>query len=159
MHLGSIYLVANDFEKSISFYEKLLEMPMSFCNKDRFAGFEFECHCICILNAHFDAEHPEKIVKKGKFLELFEDCPTIALAPNTHKFAFNFWVEDLRKTYERIKKLNITEKLGNINYFFYVSPYYSFQMADPDGNIIEVTGDYKPEEGEFEEGSYSISDC
>jgi lactoylglutathione lyase len=26
-----------------------------------------------------------------------------------------------------------------------------FQLTDPDGNIIEVTGSYAPEEGEFNE--------
>jgi lactoylglutathione lyase len=29
MHLGSIYLVVRDFDKSIQFYEKLLEMSVS----------------------------------------------------------------------------------------------------------------------------------
>lgn len=29
IHLGSIYLIVRDFEKSISFYEQLLSMPVS----------------------------------------------------------------------------------------------------------------------------------
>ena len=37
MHLGSIYLIVNDFEKTITFYEKLLEMPVTRRNMDRFA--------------------------------------------------------------------------------------------------------------------------
>jgi catechol 2,3-dioxygenase-like lactoylglutathione lyase family enzyme len=32
MHFGSIYLVVNDFEKSLAFYEKLLEMPVTGCS-------------------------------------------------------------------------------------------------------------------------------
>ena len=66
-------------------------------------------------------------------------------------FVFNFWDEDLRAEYERVKGLNITENLSGINYICYVTPYYYFQLTDPDGNIIEVTGSYTPEEGEFDE--------
>lgn len=28
-------------------------------------------------------------------------------------------------------------------------PYYYFQVEDPDGNVIEITGEYMPKEGEF----------
>lgn len=42
MHLGSIYLIVNDFDKSVDFYEKLLEMPVTSKNMDRFAQFDFE---------------------------------------------------------------------------------------------------------------------
>jgi len=31
-----------------------------------------------------------------------------------------------------------------------VSPYYFFQLTDPDENIIEITGSYTPKKGEFE---------
>jgi len=66
----------------------------------------------------------------------------IALAPNTHKFAFNFRHEDLQAEYDRIKGLNITENITGIKYVCYTAPYYFFQFTDPDGNIIEVTGNY-----------------
>jgi lactoylglutathione lyase len=42
LHLGSIYLVVNDFKKSIGFYEKLLEIPVTSRNMDRFAEFIFD---------------------------------------------------------------------------------------------------------------------
>jgi hypothetical protein len=32
-----------------------------------------------------------------------------------------------------------------------VHPYYYFQLSDPGSNIIEVTGQYSPKEGEFDE--------
>ena len=150
MHLGSIYLVVNDFEKSIGFYENLLEIPVTFRNMDRFAEFEFEGHCISLLNAHFDAENPEKIVTKGVDTDSSDNLRATALAPNTHKFALNFWTEDLRTEYERIKELDMTEKLSKITYICCVAPYYSFQLSDPDGNVIEVNGSYTPKEGEFD---------
>lgn len=74
---------------------------------------------------------------------------SIAKAPNSRKFVLNFWDENLRNEYQRVKSLGITDNLTKINYFYNVSPYYYFQLTDPDGNIIEVTGDYILEEGEF----------
>ena len=151
MHLGSIYLIVNNFEKSIAFYEKLLEMSVTSMNMSRFAQFVFEGHNISIMNGHFDNDHPDKVVHKGDYTDSFDDMKDIALAPNTHKFVLNFWDEDLRKEHERVKGLNISENISNIKYVCNVSPYYYFQMTDPDGNIIEVTGDYIPKNGEFDE--------
>ena len=151
MRLGSIYLIANDFEKSIAFYEKLLEIPVTSKNMNRFAQFVFYGHNISIMNGHFDTENPDKVVNKGEPDDWLEDVKTRALAKNTHKFVFNFCNEDLRSEYKRIKSLNITENLSKIKYFCYVAPYYYFHLTDPDGNIIEVAGGYTPVEGEFDE--------
>lgn len=151
MHLGSIYLIVDDFRKSISFYEKLLEMPVTNENKDRFAQFIFEGHNISIMNGHFDADNPDKVIRKGECSDVFDNSVHKTLAPNTHKFVFNFWDEDLRAEHERIKDLNITKNLSKIKYFRYVSPYYHFHLTDPDDNVIEVTGDYTPVDGEFNE--------
>ena len=115
MHLGSIYLIVNDFEKSIAFYKKLLEIPLTSENNGRFASFEFEGHCISIMNGHFDMEHPDKVVRKGSTTDSAADLRAIALSPNTHKFVFNFWDEDLRAEYERVKGLNISDNLSGIN--------------------------------------------
>ena len=151
MHLGSVYLIVNDFAKSIAFYEKLLEIPLGAENNGRFVSFSFEGHRISLLNAHFDAENPEKVVRKGEAPDFGTPLGEIALAPNTQKFVFNFWVEDLRAEYERIRTLGITDHLSGILYVCYVAPYYYFPLTDPDGNMIEVTGAYVPEEGEFDE--------
>lgn len=151
MHLGSIYLIVNDFNKSIGFYEKLLEMSATGRNMDRFAQFIFEGHNISIMNGHFDTEHPDKVIHKGEHTDSFDDLCSIALAPNTHKFVLNFWDEDLQSEYERVKSLDITATLTKIKYVCNVSPYYFFQLTDPDGNIIEVTGNYIPKSGEFDD--------
>ena len=151
MHLGSIYLIVNDFDKSIAFYEKLLDIPLSSENNGRFASFSFDNQRISIMNGHFDTDNPGKVTQKGEYTELFDDLRSKALAPNTYKFVFNFLTEDLRSEYERIKELNITENLSKIKYVCYVAPYYFFHLTDPDGNIIEVTGKYTPKNDEFEE--------
>ncbi len=148
MHLGSIYLIAKDFEKSVKFYEALLERPVSKKNMDRFAMFNFEGNCIAIMNAYFDSDHPDQVVHKGEFNEYFDDLPEIAALPNSRKVVLNFWDEDLRKEYKRVKELAISDNLTQIKYVCNVAPYYYFQLTDPDGNVIEVTGDYVPTEAE-----------
>lgn len=151
MHLGSIYLIVNDFEKSIAFYEKLLKMSVTSKNMNRFAQFIFEGHNISIMNGHFDTDYPDKVVHKGDYTDSVDDLKNIALAPNTRKFVLNFWDDDLLREHERVKGLNISETLTNIKYICNVSPYYYIQMNDPDGNVIEVTGAYTPKDGEFDE--------
>jgi len=79
MHLGSIYLIVNDFEKSIAFYEKLLEIPVTNRNMSRFAQFVFEGHNISIMNGHFDTDHPDKVVHKGEHTNLFDDLKILRL--------------------------------------------------------------------------------
>lgn len=151
MHLGSIYLIVRDFHKSIIFYEKLLQMPVTKKNMDRFAMFDFEGKCIALMNGYFDSENPDKVIHEGEYLEYFDDLETISTLPNSRKSVLNFWDENLREEYNRVKELDITDNITKIKYVCNVSPYYYFQLTDPDGNIIEVTGDYHPEAGEFDE--------
>jgi lactoylglutathione lyase len=53
----------------------------------------------------------------------------------------NFYTEDLRTEYERIKKLNICE-ISEIMYVNITEPYYYFNIYDPEGNTIEISGNY-----------------
>jgi lactoylglutathione lyase len=118
---------------------------------DRFAEFIFEGHNISIMNGHFDKDNPSKVIHKGEYTDFCDDLHSIALAVNTHKYVLNFWDENLRAEYERVKGLNISKNITKIKYVYNVSPYYYFQLTDPDDNIIEVTGSYTPMEGEFDE--------
>lgn len=56
MHLGSIYLIVRDFDKSIDFYEKLLQIPVTAKNMNRFAMFDFEGKCIAIFSLQIQME-------------------------------------------------------------------------------------------------------
>ena len=56
------------------------------------------------------------------------------------KFVLNFWIDDLLMEYERIKSLNIG---GMTNIKFVHTDYWCFHLRDPDGNAIEITGDYE----------------
>lgn len=150
MRLGSIYLVVDDFEASIAFYEKLLDMPLSTPNNGRFVSFYFCGHCISLMNGHFDAQNPEKVVKKGNLAGWADVSPPGDHDPETRRFALNFWSDDLRAEHQRIKPLNLSPHLSEINYLCYVAPYYYFCLTDPDGNMIEIAGNYSHAPGEFD---------
>ncbi len=53
----------------------------------------------------------------------------------------NFNVSNLNMEYDRIMKLGI----GNVSEIMYINivqPYYCFMVEDPDGNLLEITGEY-----------------
>lgn len=51
----------------------------------------------------------------------------------------------MKSEYERIKSLGI----GPVSEIMYVNvhmPYYYFNVMDPDGNVLEITGRYEMED-------------
>ncbi len=150
MHLGSVYLIVRDFNKSIRFYEQLLEIPVTRRNKDRFAQFIFDQQNISLMNGYFDTEHTDQVVRKGSYDIEFDDMGRIADAVNTNKFVLNFWTEDLRIERQRIMAAGFADKVTSVKYINAGQPYYYFQVMDPDNNIIEITGSYVPGKGELE---------
>jgi len=122
IHLGSIYLIATNFEKSIKFYEKLLSMKVSTRNcGDKFAEFFFDNKCIALMNENNLPGHK------------ISDC-------GDYKFVLNLWVEDLALEYKRLKRLNIGEMTEIIKVH---EAYYYLHLRDPDNNVIEITGTYE----------------
>lgn len=121
VHLGSIYLIARDFEKSISFYEKLLSMTVSTRNcGNKFAEFFFDNKCLSLMNeSNLIGHHYEE---------------------GDYKFVLNFWVEDLAREYNRLKESGIGEmtEIQKVH-----EGYYYFHIFDPDHNVCEVTGGYE----------------
>ena len=121
IHLGCIYLIARDFEKSISFYEKFLSMTVSTQNcGNKFAEFFFDNTCLAIMN---------EINLPGLH---YEDGP--------YKSVLNFWVEDLQREYDRLVEMNIG-KMTEISKVH--EGYYYFNLYDPDNNVCEITGGYE----------------
>ena len=52
----------------------------------------------------------------------------------------NFWVEDLRREYQRLRELGI----GRMTEIEKVHKgYYYFDIYDPDQNVCEITGGYE----------------
>lgn len=140
MRWGSIYLIVKDFDQSISFYEKVLDMKVSAVNGKRFAMFQNDGINLCLMNAYYDRENRSRIVTKGEYWEIYDNYCEIAKSTNNRKVFINLGVEDLKAEYDRIKELGIAEQLTEIRFINAFSPYWYFCFLDPDGNPIEVTG-------------------
>ena len=113
-----MYLIVKDFGRSVDFYEKLLCMRVSTVGVNRFAQFFFDGICMSIMNEAHLSGHD------------YSGC-------GDHKFVLNFWIADLNAEYERVKSLNIGRVTEIISPH---SDYYFFNVYDPDGNVIEITG-------------------
>lgn len=142
MHSGSIYLVVRDFEKSLEFYEKILNRNISATSGNRFAVFNYEGLNLCLMNGYYDSQNKEKLTTKGEYCSLYDDLEQIVNSENTRKIFINLEVEDLQAEYDRISNLGIATNLTSIRYINVYFPYWYFNFMDPDGNPIEITGKY-----------------
>lgn len=142
MRCGSIYLVVKDFEKSVSFYEKVFDMKVSGANGTRFAVFNNPGLNLCIMNGYYDRENPSQVKTKGEYWEIYDNLSNIADNANPRKVFINLSVEDLKAEYNRIKELGIATQMTEIRLINVFSPYWYFIFMDPDGNPIEITGNY-----------------
>lgn len=142
---GSIYLVVKKFNMSLEFYKQLLEKDVTAQNKTRFAIFDVNGLCLCLMNGYFDAENPEQITTTGKYYEEYDNMVAIAEKENPGKVVINLGTDNLRAEYERIRRLGIAGKLTDIRSINAGKPYYYFCLQDPDGNTVEITGPYEEE--------------
>lgn len=145
MRYGSIYLVVKDFDKSVSFYEKVFDMKVSAANGKRFAMFNNSGLNLCLMNGYYDSENPGQVITKGEYWEIYDNQSEIADSVNTRKVFINLGVEDLKAEYNRIKELGIATQMTEIRFINVFSPYWYFTFMDPDGNPIEITGGYTEE--------------
>lgn len=97
MRYGMIYLVVKDFQRSLDFYKKVLDMQVSETNGERFAVFNNDGLNICLLNGYYDAKHPEQIEKKGESFPIYDDTVSIVDSENSRKAFINIVVSDLQK--------------------------------------------------------------
>lgn len=142
MQSGSIYLVVRDFEKSLEFYEKILNRKVSATSGNRFAVFNYEGFNLCLMNGYYDSQNKEKVTTKGEYCSLYDDLEQIVNSENTRKIFINLEVEDLQTEYDRISNLGIATNLTSIRYINVYFPYWYFNFMDLDGNPIEITGKY-----------------
>lgn len=140
MKLGITYICVNDIEKSLKFYKLLLQKEPLYCNDDRWIAFDCG-NQIALYNKKYD----EKLLKISKNIHFNQAyINDFFKEESVHKnniVIFNFEVEDLKSEYERIKSL----KLGKVSEIMYVNvhmPYYYFNVIDPDGNVLEISGKY-----------------
>lgn len=125
LHLGSFYLVVKDFERSVQFYEKLLNIKIdNRCRSgNKFVEFYIDGRCLALMNESNIEGH----------------CTDLN---SPYKFVQNYWVEELQTEYERVKSLNIGEMTEILEAY---PTYHYFHLTDPDNNIIEITGGYHME--------------
>ncbi|MCI7042240.1 MAG: VOC family protein [Lachnospiraceae bacterium] len=143
MSWGSIYLVVKDFDKSLDFYEKVLDMKVSATNGKRFAMFNNPGLNLCLMNGYYDEQFPEQKETRGPSYDEYDNMSEIANSTNTKKVFINLGVEDLDKEYQRLLDLGIGMNMTPIRYINVFSPYWYFTFMDPDGNPIEITGGHK----------------
>ena len=116
-----LYLIVKDFNKSIHFYEQLLQRRAIMIGHNRFAQFRFNGNCILsIMNEKYLDNH-----------ETQHHTP--------HKFALNLWTTDLGAEFKRIKDLHIGPFTDITSYH---PAYHYFNLVDPDYNLIEITGEF-----------------
>ena len=139
MTLGTVYIYVNDLKRSIDFYSKLLQEKPLKSNDDRWVQFSNK---IALYNKLYDAKiigkEPSERFNKAYIDEFFRDIGE----KKNNLVVFNFEVDDLKSEYVRLKELNI----GEVSEMMYVNvhmPYWYFNITDPDGNTLEITGKYQ----------------
>ncbi len=139
MVLGTTYIFANDIRKSVDFYRQLLQEEPYKENEDRWVQFGNK---IALYNKSYDAriigKEPDERFNQAYIDDFYKDTGE----PKNNLVVFNFEVEDLKAEYERLKALNI----GEVSELMYVNvhmPYWYFNIIDPDGNTLEITGKYE----------------
>ena len=139
MRLGTTYIYVSDIKKSVDFYSKLLQEKPIKANDDRWVQFS---NSIALYNKAYDAkiigQAPNDKFNKAYIDEFFRDTGE----RKNNLVVFNFDVDDLKSEYIRLKELNI----GEVSEMMYVNvhmPYWYFNIIDPDGNTLEITGKYE----------------
>lgn len=139
MILGTMYIFVSDMTKSVRFYKELLQEEPLYANDDRWVQFSNK---IALYNKNYDVriigKEPSIKFNQAYINDFYRDTGN----PKNNIVVFNFEVEDLRKEYERLKAVNI----GEVSELMYVNvhmPYWYFNIFDPDGNTLEITGKYE----------------
>lgn len=136
MELISTYIETSDFNKSIEFYKKILQIePIVYC-ENRWVEFEVG-NKISLYNKKFDEE---RINNSSNYNQAYvDDFNKEKGVRKNNIVTFNFYTDDLNSEYERIKALNIS--VSDVMYVNIVEPYYYFNVTDPDGNVLEICSD------------------
>ena len=139
MTLGTTYILVRDLKKSLDFYSELLQEKPLYANDDRWVQFSNK---IALYNSSYDAQIIGKDAGDRFNQAYLDDFYKDKGAPKNNLVIFNFVVDDLKQEYERLKKANI----GEISELMYVNihmQYWYFNIVDPDGNVLEITGKYE----------------
>lgn len=138
MRLATTYICVKDIEKSLYFYKTLLNQEPLYCNDNRW--ITFDCgNYLSLYNEQYDLDLIENKLDHNKFNQAYRETLLQEEIRHNDIVVFNFEVDDLRQEYQRLKALQI----GELSEMYYVNihiPYWYFTIKDPDGNILEITG-------------------
>lgn len=144
MELCCTYIETDKFDEVVNFYEKIFEIKGNVYTENRWIEFDYG-NKLAIYNRQYDIEKINKNKTENNFSKTYIE--NFKKSNNENKnniITLNFYAENLNKEYERIKNLN----MGNISEIMYVNitePYYYFNIFDPEGNTIEICGNYTKE--------------
>lgn len=142
MELACTYIETDKFEEVIKFYEQILQVKPKIYTKERWVEFNIG-NKLAIYNINYDIkqlqDNNNKNIKYNQaYIKNFNTKPKNSI---NNVITLNFYTEDLNKEYERIKNLNICN-ISEIMYVNITEPYYYFNIHDPEGNILEICGDF-----------------
>ncbi len=141
MELCSIYIETDKFDEVVNFYEKIFQKKGSVYTKNRWIEFDFG-NKLSIYNRLYDVEKIKNNTNSINFNKQYIDNFQTQKERNFNNIiTLNFYTTDLKKEYNRIKKLNLCE-VSEIMYVNITEPYYYFNIYDPEGNTIEIFGEY-----------------
>jgi lactoylglutathione lyase len=140
MKLYSTYIETDKFDEVVEFYEKIFQTKGNIYTKNRWIEFDFG-NKLAIYNRLYD----EKKIKSEELKDCYNDeyIKNFNIDRGEKKnniVTFNFYTSNLKKEYERIKKINICN-MSEIMYVNITEPYYYFNIFDPEGNTIEICSD------------------
>ena len=137
------YFIVKDMAASVAFYKAFFGQEPIGGQPERFAIFSVGNTGLALYNPTYD----DKLIESGADLDKHFNSAYLANKETSITYGnnviLNFTVTDLAVEHERVLKLNIG-KVSEIMYVNIAMPYWFFWLNDPDGNCLEITGDYKP---------------
>ncbi len=139
MRLGTFYIITQNVDKSVDFYSKLLQEQPIFSNENRWIQFS---NFIAVYNPSYDKRIIPDKANENFNQAYIDDVNENRGEQKNNTAVVNFIVDDLDAEYKRLKELNIG-KVSDLMYLNVFAPYWYFNITDPDGNTIEITGSRK----------------
>lgn len=140
MRLGTTYICVEDIDKSLEFYRLFFGEEPAYANDNRWITFH-RGNSLSLYNKKYDEKLINEMNQTHFNQAYIDDFTAEAGERKNNIMILNFEVEDLKAEYERIQGLGIGE-VSDLMYVNVHHPYWYFNVIDPDGNVLEVTGHY-----------------
>ena len=139
MQLASVYITTEKFNETVEFYKKVLEQEPYIFSENRWV--EFNKYKISIYNKNYDKEliANSNNIEKHFNKACLEDFNKEKILKN-NSVVFNFYCNNLKE--ELIRLTNLGIQTSELMYVYIREPYWYFNIEDPNGNVIEIAGEY-----------------